>query len=96
MKARPVQTRALNLGGGVMPSAPPLPLRGCRRGLRAVHCFAGLSRSASLVCAYLMRENRWTYEQSLDFVRAARPARGRANLLGRYGMHAGSWMRMFC
>jgi len=38
-----------------------------------VHCFAGLSRSASLVCAYLMRENRWTYAQSLDFVRAARP-----------------------
>eukprot|EP00667_Euglena_gracilis_P006763 EG_transcript_6825 len=38
-----------------------------------VHCFAGLSRSASLVCAYLMRENRWTFEQSLDFVRAARP-----------------------
>lgn len=38
-----------------------------------VHCFAGLSRSASLVCAYLMREYRWSFEKSLDFIRLARP-----------------------
>lgn len=38
-----------------------------------VHCFAGLSRSASLVCAYLMQENEWTFQQSLDYVRKFRP-----------------------
>ena len=38
-----------------------------------VHCFAGLSRSASLVCAYLMKENNWTFEKSLECVKAGRP-----------------------
>lgn len=38
-----------------------------------VHCFAGLSRSASMVCAYLMKENMWTFEKSLEVVRKGRP-----------------------
>jgi|UniRef100_A0A6T2E1Q0 protein-tyrosine phosphatase len=38
-----------------------------------VHCFAGLSRSASLCCAYLMQENRWTFAKALEFVRLGRP-----------------------
>uniref|UniRef100_A0A7S1NA92 protein-tyrosine-phosphatase n=1 Tax=Eutreptiella gymnastica TaxID=73025 RepID=A0A7S1NA92_9EUGL len=39
-----------------------------------VHCFAGLSRSASIVCAYLIQKNHWTVAQALNFVRLARPA----------------------
>lgn len=38
-----------------------------------VHCFAGLSRSASLCCAFLMKDNNWTFAKSLEFVRLGRP-----------------------
>lgn len=38
-----------------------------------VHCAAGMSRSASLVIAYLMIENRWCYEETFNYVKKKRP-----------------------
>ena len=38
-----------------------------------VHCAAGMSRSPSLVIAYLMIENRWCYEEAFNFVKQRRP-----------------------
>ena len=37
-----------------------------------VHCAAGMSRSPSLVIAYLMIENRWTYEEAINYVQRKR------------------------
>mmetsp|Transcript_21970 Transcript_21970/g.18844 ORF Transcript_21970/g.18844 Transcript_21970/m.18844 type:complete len:108 (+) Transcript_21970:131-454(+) len=53
-----------------------------------VHCFAGVSRSASVVIAYLMKKNSWTYQQTHDFVYLKRPLiqpnAGFANILKKY------------
>ena len=38
-----------------------------------VHCAAGMSRSPTLVIAYFMIENRWSYEEAINFVRKRRP-----------------------
>lgn len=38
-----------------------------------VHCFAGISRSATIVIAYLMKKNSWTYQRAHEFVRILRP-----------------------
>jgi predicted protein tyrosine phosphatase len=37
-----------------------------------VHCHAGISRSATIVIAYLMRKNNWSLDQALAFVRSKR------------------------
>ncbi|XP_059150394.1 uncharacterized protein LOC131937195 isoform X3 [Physella acuta] len=37
-----------------------------------VHCKMGVSRSASTVMAYLMKEKRWSVEQAFDFVKKQR------------------------
>ncbi|KAH7679244.1 protein phosphatase slingshot protein [Dioscorea alata] len=38
-----------------------------------VHCFAGISRSATVVVAYLMKEHRMPLSQALELVRSKRP-----------------------
>lgn len=38
-----------------------------------VHCAAGMSRSPTLVIAYLMIENRWSYEEAFNYVKNKRP-----------------------
>jgi len=37
-----------------------------------VHCAAGVSRSASIVIAYLMKINHWTFENAYSFVKSKR------------------------
>jgi len=37
-----------------------------------VHCAMGISRSSSIVIAYLMHDKGWTYEQAHEFVRSLR------------------------
>ena len=38
-----------------------------------VHCRNGVSRSAMVVAAYLMRREGWSRDQSLEFLRSRRP-----------------------
>lgn len=38
-----------------------------------VHCFAGMSRSATFVIAYLMVKNKWSFEIALKFLKEKRP-----------------------
>jgi protein-tyrosine phosphatase len=37
-----------------------------------VHCYAGVSRSATIVIAYLMRKYRWSMFKAINFVRSRR------------------------
>eukprot|EP00118_Oscarella_pearsei_P028900 m.3226 g.3226 ORF g.3226 m.3226 type:complete len:1000 (+) comp9155_c0_seq1:112-3111(+) len=38
-----------------------------------VHCRMGISRSSSTVIAYLMKENKWSLDETTEFVKARRP-----------------------
>ena len=38
-----------------------------------VHCFAGVSRSTSIVVAYLMKEMGYSFKEAYEFVRKRRP-----------------------
>ena len=38
-----------------------------------VHCFAGVSRSASVVIAYLMKYHKMEYNSALNYVKSKRP-----------------------
>lgn len=42
-------------------------------GVVLVHCFAGVSRSATMVVSYLMKKHRWTLRRALAHVRQRRP-----------------------
>jgi len=37
-----------------------------------VHCFAGVSRSVAIVCAYIMWKLKWNFETTIAFVKAKR------------------------
>ena len=37
-----------------------------------VQCHAGLSRSATIICSYLIRKKGWSAEHALAYVRARR------------------------
>jgi len=37
-----------------------------------VHCFQGISRSSSIVIAFLMKRHKWSYTKALNFVRNQR------------------------
>lgn len=47
---------------------------GLKKGCVLVHCNAGISRSVSIVTAYLMTRNKWTFDHAMQVVRAARPS----------------------
>lgn len=38
-----------------------------------VHCRAGISRSGMVMTAYLMRREKWTRDQALEYLRSKRP-----------------------
>ena len=38
-----------------------------------IHCVVGMSRSASLVVFYLMKEKGWDYDTSIGFIKEKRP-----------------------
>jgi protein-tyrosine phosphatase len=38
-----------------------------------VHCMSGVSRSPSVVIAYLMKSNQWPLAQSLRYLQQRRP-----------------------
>ena len=38
-----------------------------------IHCMGGVSRSASLVLFYIMKEKKWNYDISLNYARSKRP-----------------------
>ena len=38
-----------------------------------VHCFKGVSRSAAIICAYLIKYFHYSFEESLSLIRTVRP-----------------------
>eukprot|EP01121_Diplochlamys_sp_Union-15-3_P003296 TRINITY_DN13145_c0_g1_i1.p1 TRINITY_DN13145_c0_g1~~TRINITY_DN13145_c0_g1_i1.p1 ORF type:complete len:292 (+),score=39.89 TRINITY_DN13145_c0_g1_i1:50-925(+) len=38
-----------------------------------IHCYAGKSRSASLVIAFLMKKHKWSFRQAMSYVKMHRP-----------------------
>jgi protein-tyrosine phosphatase len=46
---------------------------GMQQGGIIVHCLQGVSRSATVVCAYLMRSENWTLERAAQHMKTCRP-----------------------
>lgn len=44
----------------------------CENKTVVVNCYAGISRSSTIVIAYLMAKNRWSLEESINFVKSRR------------------------
>lgn len=38
-----------------------------------VHCIAGISRSATCACAYIMKKNKWKAAETIEYVKSKRP-----------------------
>ena len=38
-----------------------------------IHCYLGMSRSASLVAFYLMKEKYWDYDRCYEYMKERRP-----------------------
>ena len=38
-----------------------------------IHCYAGVSRSTTILTAYLMRKNSWAMREVLELVKKQRP-----------------------
>lgn len=47
-------------------------IKGNDSGKTLIHCRAGISRSSTIVMAFLMREQRWSLNQAFTFVKSKR------------------------
>ena len=58
-----------------------------------MHCAYGASRSATLVIAYVMHQNRWPFQKALQYVQqmreVVRPNRGFTTQLALWGKQLG-------
>ena len=45
-------------------------------GIILIHCAAGISRSTTITCSYLMKKNNLTFEEAFKIVKTARPIAG--------------------
>eukprot|EP00123_Amoebidium_parasiticum_P022404 comp86682_c0_seq1/m.48487 comp86682_c0_seq1/g.48487 ORF comp86682_c0_seq1/g.48487 comp86682_c0_seq1/m.48487 type:complete len:296 (-) comp86682_c0_seq1:217-1104(-) len=66
---------------------------GMKAGIVLVHCQAGVSRSASVVCAYLMKKYNMPVEAALDKIKEARPS---IKPNGGFHEQLELWGRMHC
>jgi len=39
-----------------------------------IHCAAGLSRSPTFTISFLMKENKWSFEDTLRYVKKKKPS----------------------
>ena len=53
-----------------------------------IHCAAGISRSSTCTCVYLMKKNKWSYDTTLEFIQKrrkwAQPNMGFTNQLKKF------------